>query len=99
MALKLKKWDSAEHLHTKEDMARYFAACIEEAADDTDTVFISDSLRLLARAKGMTELTKETGLSSDELSGDGTLSFDTVMKVMRALGLQFHATLKTQNAA
>jgi|SRR5476649_2289765 len=99
MVLKLKEWDGAEHLHTKEDMARYFATCIEEAADDPDTSFIVESLRLLARAKGMTELAKEAGLSHKDLSGDGTLSFDTVIKVTRALGLQFHVTLKTQNAA
>lgn len=97
MTLELKKWDSAEHLHTKEDMARYFAACIEDAADDPDATFIAESLQLLARTKAMTELTKEAGLSLEELSINGTLSFDTVMKVMRALGLQFHAIPKTQS--
>lgn len=99
MTLKLKEWDGAEHLHTKEDMARYFATCIEEAADDTDTTFIVESLRLLARAKGMSALAKETGLNQEELSGNGILSFETVMKVMHALGLQFHVTSKTHNAA
>lgn len=97
MALKLKKWDGAEHLHTKEDMARYFAACIEEAPDDIG--FIVESLRLLGRTKGMAELEKESGLSREELSGDGILGFDTVMKMMLALDLRLHVIPKTQNAA
>ncbi|WP_296000391.1 addiction module antidote protein [Rugamonas sp.] len=97
MALKLNRWDGAEHLRTKEDMARYFAACMEEAADDT--AFIVESLRLLARAKGMTDLAKEAGLSREELSEDGILNFGTFIKVMRALGLQFHVKSTTQSAA
>jgi len=34
MALKLRKWDSAEHLKTEEDMALYLESCLEEAGDD-----------------------------------------------------------------
>jgi probable addiction module antidote protein len=102
MTLKINRWDSAEHLHTKEDMARYFAACIEEAAEDT--AFIVESLSVLARVKGMTEFANAAGLDREYLdrvlSGDANLSFDTVMKVMRALGLQLQASpLKTQSAA
>lgn len=33
-ALKLRKWDSAQHLKTEEDMALYMEACLQEAGDD-----------------------------------------------------------------
>ncbi len=49
--LKLRKWDSAEHLETPEDMAMYLEACFEEAGDDA--AFIAKALGHIARAKGM----------------------------------------------
>ena len=52
MALKLRKWDSAEHLKTDEDIALYLEACIDEAG--TDDAFIAKALGTIARAKGMT---------------------------------------------
>lgn len=57
---KLSKWDSAEHLKTDEDMAAYLEACFEEAGDDA--AFIAKALGNIARAKGMTQLSKGTGL-------------------------------------
>ena len=59
MALKLRKWDTAEHLKTEEEMALYLEACLEEAGDDA--AFIAKALGDIARAKGMTQLAKETG--------------------------------------
>jgi len=58
--IKLRKWDSAEHLKTDEDIVRYQEACLEEAGDDT--AFIAKALGTIARAKSMTQLAKETGL-------------------------------------
>ena len=49
--VKLRKWDSAEHLKTDEDMATYLAACHEEAGDNL--AFISKALGVIAKAKGM----------------------------------------------
>jgi probable addiction module antidote protein len=90
MVLKLNKWDSAEHLRTPEQRALYLEACLEEAG--TDAAFIVKSLGVLARASGMTELAKETGLGRESLykalSGEGTPSFDTILKVSAALGLE-----------
>ena len=90
--LKLRKWDSAEHLKTEEDMALYFEACLQEAGDDA--AFITHALGVVAKAKGMTQLAKQTGLGRESLykalSGDGNPSFATILKVMRALGVQIH---------
>jgi len=90
--LKLRKWDSAEHLKTDEDMAAYLEACLEEAGDDA--AFIAKALGNIARAKGMTQLSKDTGLGRESLykalSGEGNPSFATILKVVHALGLKFH---------
>ena len=92
--LKLKKWDSAEHLKTDADMAAYLEACMEEAGDDP--AFIAKALGTIARAKGMTQLSKDTGLGRESLykalSGEGNPSFATILKVIHALGLKLHAT-------
>lgn len=91
-SLKLRKWDSAEHLRTEEDIALYFEACMEEAGDDP--AFIAKSLGVIARARGMSQLARDTGLGRESLykalSGEGNPSFATILKVMRALGLRFH---------
>lgn len=88
--IKLRKWDSAEHLKTDEDMVLYLQACMDEA--DDDAVFIAKALGNIARAKGMSQLAKETGLGRESLykalSGEGNPSFGTILKVMRALGLR-----------
>lgn len=92
--LKLKKWDSAEHLKTDADMADYLEACMEEAGDDP--AFIAKALGTIARAKGMTQLAKETGLGRESLykalSGEGNPSFATILKVVNALGIKLHAS-------
>ncbi len=51
MTIKLKKWDSAEHLKTEEDIARYWEACLEEGGDDP--AFITAALGNIARALGL----------------------------------------------
>ena len=57
--LKLRKWDSAEHLKTDEDMALYLEACFQEAGDDA--LFIAKALGNIARAKGMSQHSRDTG--------------------------------------
>lgn len=64
--MKLRKWDSAEHLKLQEDMAPYLDACIEEAGDDT--AFIAKALGNVACAKDMTQLAKGTGMGRASLS-------------------------------
>ncbi|WP_419737065.1 addiction module antidote protein [Pseudomonas sp. COR18] len=88
------KWDSAEYLKTEEDMANYLDACMEEAGDDP--AFIAKALGTLARARGMTHVARESGLSRESLyralSGEGNPEFGTILKVVRALGLKLHAS-------
>jgi probable addiction module antidote protein len=55
---KLRKWDSAEHLKTDEDMAAYLEVCLAEAGDDP--AFISKALGTIAKANGMSQLAKDT---------------------------------------
>ncbi|OQX08023.1 MAG: putative addiction module antidote protein [Desulfobulbaceae bacterium A2] len=94
MAEKFSRWDSADYLNTEEDIALYFEACLEE--DPGDGSLIRAALGSISRARGMTSLAKETGLSREglyrALSADGNPEFSTVMKVIRALGLKLHAT-------
>ena len=93
--VKLRKWDSTEHLKTDEDIVLYLEACLEEAGDDA--AFIAKALGTIARAKGMTQLAKETGLGHESLykalSGKGNPSFATILKVMSALGIKLHAEI------
>lgn len=90
--LKLRQWDSAEHLKTDEDMVMYLEACMDETGDDA--AFIAKALGNIARAKGMTQLAKDTGLGRESLykalSGEGNPSFGTILKVMHALGIRLH---------
>jgi probable addiction module antidote protein len=90
----LRKWDVVEHLKTEEDMAAYLEAAIEEAEDDS--AFIAKVLGDIARARGMSQLAKDTGLGRESLykalSGEGNPSFATILKVTRALGLRLHAS-------
>ena len=87
------RYDVAEHLRTPEDMAAYLEACMEAA--DGDANFIAKALGDLARAKGMTQVARDAGLSRESLykalSGDRAPGFDTILKVMGALGLKLHA--------
>jgi len=90
----LRKWDVTEHLKTEDDIALYFEACLEEAGDDA--AFIAKALGNIARARGMSQLAKDTGLGRESLykalSGEGNPSFATILKVTRALGLRLHVS-------
>ncbi len=85
-------WDVAEHLETDEDMAAYLEAAFEEG----DSALITAALGDIARAKGMAQIARETGLSRESLykalSSEGNPEFATVLKVVRALGLRLSAT-------
>lgn len=87
------RYDVAEHLRTPEEMAAYLEAFLEEA--DGDAASIARALGDIARAKGMTQVARDAGLSRESLyralSGDHSPSFDTILKVVGALGLQLHA--------
>jgi probable addiction module antidote protein len=90
---KTSRYDVAEHLRTPEEMAAYLDAWLEEAPDDA--AGIARALGNIARAKGMTQVAKDAGLSRESLyralSADGNPSFATILKVARALGVKLHA--------
>ena len=87
------RYDVAEHLRTPEEMAAYLEASFEAA--EGDGAFIAKALGDIARATGMTQIARNTGLSRESLykalSGERTPSFDTILKVISALGLKLHA--------
>ena len=89
-------YDVAEHLRTPEEMAAYLEACIEEA--DGDAAFIAKALGDIARAQGMTQVARDSGLSRESLykalSGERSPSFDTILKVVTALGLKLGASVR-----
>jgi probable addiction module antidote protein len=95
---KTSRYDVAEHLRTPEEMAAYLEACIEEA--DGDAAFIARALGNIARAKGMAQVARDAGLSRESLykalSGDRSPGFDTILKVVNALGLKLHAEAKVR---
>ncbi|CAN7470396.1 putative addiction module antidote protein [Pseudorhodoferax sp. LjRoot39] len=90
---KTSSYDVAEHLRTPEEMAAYLDAWLEEAPEDA--AGIARALGNIARARGMTQVAKDAGLSRESLyralSAEGNPSFATVLKVARALGVKLHA--------
>ncbi len=88
---KTRPWDVAEHLETGADMAAYLAAILE----DGDSSLVTAALRDIARAKGMSAITRKTGMGRESLykalSSQGNPELGTVLKVVRALGLKLHA--------
>ena len=91
MSIKLQDYDVAEHLRAPEEMAAYLEASIAEC--DGDASFVAKALEDIARAKGMATLARDTGLGRERLykalSADGNPQLSTVLKVAKALGLQF----------
>ena len=86
-------YDVAELIRTPDEMAAYVDAWFAEASDDA--AGIARALGDIARAKGMTQVAKDAGLSRESLyralSADGSPSFATVHKVARAPGVKLHA--------
>lgn len=81
-------WDSAQYLETKEDIADYLEAVLE----DGDPALVTHALGVIARAKGMAQIGRAAGLGRESLykalSAKGNPEFATVLKVIRALGLK-----------
>jgi probable addiction module antidote protein len=86
MTIETKKWDLAEHLDSDEKIALFLEAVFEEG----DPALISAAIGEVARARGMSQVAKEAGLSRENLyralSEGGNPEFATILKVMRAIG-------------
>ena len=84
-------WDAADHLKTRDEMAAY----LEAALEDGDPNLVVAALGDMARSQGMAHIARETGLGRESLykalSIEGNPEFATVLKVMQALGLRLKA--------
>ena len=92
MGIETQEWDSAAALRSDEEIAAYVDAAIE----DGDPSVLAHALGVVARARGMTQVAQDAGLGRESLykslSGEGNPSFDTIIKVIRALNLELHVT-------
>ena len=92
---KTKPYDSADYLDTPEAVAEYLTAAFETA----DAAFITKAVGTAARARGMTEVARQAGLSRENLyrslNGETKAEFDTILRVLDTLGIQLSATPKT----
>ncbi|MCF4124880.1 addiction module antidote protein [Methylobacterium sp. SyP6R] len=99
MPLETLPHDTAEHLRTDEDVALYIEAVLE----DGDPALIRDAIGIVARARGMSQIAREAGLSRESLykalSQSGNPSFETVRAVLQALGLQLSVKRADKPAA
>jgi probable addiction module antidote protein len=86
-------YDVSEQLRTPKEIAAYLDAWFAEAPDDATG--IARALGDIARAKGMTQVARDAGLTRESLykalGENGNPSFATVLKVARALGVRLHA--------
>lgn len=84
------RYDTADYLKTEEDIALYMEAVMEEGGDDAN--FIAHALGDVARARNMSQLARDVGMTREglykALSSEGNPSFATIMKVAKALGLK-----------
>jgi probable addiction module antidote protein len=89
--IKISKFDAADYLKTPEAIAAY----LTEALATDDPAYICAALDTVARAKGMTNVAKETGLSRESLykslSGSSKPEFDTVRKLINSFGVRLVA--------
>ena len=92
MALETTRWNVQDHLQTPEECALFIESVLEEAPDDA--TFIIAALNEVARARGMTKLANEAGISREglykALSESGNPSFSVVVRLLSALGLRLH---------
>ena len=88
------RFDTADYLKTPSEMAAYLDACFEE--DPGDGSLIRAALNDIARAQGMSQISRDTGLGRESLykalGSSGNPEFATIIKVMKALGFKLHAS-------
>lgn len=91
MSLETTPYDSADYLNSPEDIAFY----LEAAFEDGDPALIAHALGVVARAKGMSQLAKDAGVTREALykalTADGDPKLSTFVGVMKALGMRLSA--------
>jgi probable addiction module antidote protein len=102
MALKTFPYDSAEYLEDDQAIAEYLEEAMKIATEDSDPTFLAVALGTVARARGMSQIAKDAGLSRESLykalGSDGNPEFGTILKVLQALGLKFSIQSKSTAA-
>lgn len=94
MSEQFTRWDPVDQLESEEDMAMYLDACLEE--DPGDGSIVRAALNNIARAQGMTQLAKATGITREglykALAPTGNPEFSTILKVIKALKIKLRAS-------
>ena len=97
--IETRPWDAANYLETREYMAAYLEAALEDGDKDVITAALGD----IARSKGMAQIAKDTGLGTESLykslSAGGNPEFGTILKVVEALGLKLRAVPSSKDEA
>ena len=97
--LKTKKYDTADYINTKEDVA----VCLAVALGENDTAFFLKTIGIIARSKGMAQIARKLNLSRESLyqslSPDGNPSFETVLRVLSIFGYKFSIEQKKRRDA
>lgn len=90
--MKLKEYDIAEHLNDENEMQMY----LNEIMEDGDPALVLSALGDIARARNMSQLSRDVGMSREglyhALSGKGNPTFSAMLKITKALGLKIHFT-------
>lgn len=88
---KIAPFDVADYLDNEQVIAEYLSAALEDENPEVFLAAVSD----VAKARGMTQLAKDAGLGRESLykalAPGAKPRYDTVLKLMRALGVQLHA--------
>lgn len=96
-ASRITRWDPVDHFESADDMAAYLEAALEVG----DPALVTAALGDIARAKGMSEVARETGLGRESLykalSPTGNPEFGTIIKVIEALGLRLRVAPAPNN--
>ena len=101
MTAKTRPYDSARYLNSEEAIEEYLTATCE----DGTPAEIAHALGVIARARGISDLARQTGLTGRELeravSGDGDPAFATIARIAKALGfrLKFEPAVKDERSA
>lgn len=89
--VKTTRFDAADYLNSEERQLAYITAALETG----DADFVRDALGLVAKARGMSQIAKTSGLNRESLykalSENGNPEFATIMRVIRAMGLTLTA--------
>jgi probable addiction module antidote protein len=87
----LAKFDAADYLDNEEVVAEYLTAALEDPNPEVFLAAVAD----VAKARGMTQLAKDTGLGRESLykalAPGAKPRYDTVLKLLHGLGIKLHA--------